>query len=180
MKFFDKISLNKKISAISLERNKKTWELKETIHPLWIMVAPYLGLIFQGIADDSNCKEVFNVFVKADEKSLNQVSKLLVFWFFWSLDRHAGYNDMLQDAKTKEYFLKIWNLNSEEFEKLIHLFDNAKGPGGSSLLLLKLICEKLNAENLATIFTLRHVGIIIVSAQEVVLKPGMLKKLHGV
>jgi len=176
MKFFDKISLNTKLSTISRRRNEKTWQLSQSaaLHSSWVFIAPYLGLIFQSIADDPKCNDVFSVLVKADENSLNQVSKLLVFWFYWSMARLVGYNDWLQDTKTKVCFEKIWYLDNNEFQKLINLFDGAKSEE-RVLILWKLICDELGVTGLMPIFALKHIR----NAQVTVIEPGNLEKMHG-
>ena len=156
MRYFDKISLSKKIANISLERNKKTWQLRGTIPPTWTLIAPYLGFIFTGIVEDVNCKDVLKVFANADEKTLDHVSRLLAFWFFWSLERLAGYKNILQDSQMKEYFLKIWSLNNNEFQKLIKLFDDEKQER-KVILLWELICSELRVQNLFPLFAFQYI-----------------------
>jgi len=172
MRFFDKISLSKKISNISSERNKRTWQLREKIHPLWALVSPYLGFIFTGIGKDVNCSDVLKVLANADEKSISNVTRLLTFWFFWSLDRLAGYKDLLQDPKLKEYFLKIWNLNENELQKLIKLFDD-ETKERKVVLLWELICFELKAKDLFPLHAFQYIR----NAQKMVIDPLFPEKL---
>ena len=175
MRFFDKKSLSKRIHKISSERNIKTLQLKETIHPLWIMVAPYLGCIFVGIGEDVNCSDVLKAFANSDEKSISNVSRLLTFWLFWSLDRLAGYKGLLKDPQLKEYFLKIWDLNDDELHKLIKIFDSEKKER-KVLVLWELICVELKSKGLSPLYAFQYIRM----AQKMVLDPESLERMYKI
>jgi hypothetical protein len=175
MRFFNKISLSKKMYKISSERNIRTFQLKETIHPLYTKVIPYLGCIFMGIVEDVNCSDVLKALADSSEKTISNVTRLLTFWLFWSLDRLVGYKGLLRDPQLKEYFLKIWDLNNDELQKLIKLIDSEKKER-KVLVLWELICVELKSKDLFPLHTFKYIRM----AQKMVIDPESLERMSKI
>lgn len=156
MKFLDKISLNHKLANVAKPRNEKMMERinRSVGNPLKSLLPIYLGKFFQGIYDDNNCTEVLSAFANAEEDTLDEVNRLLVFWFYWSLgqaDRH-----LLAQKDIQDDMREIWSIDSMQFNELARRFDSLKDGGEHIVYLWELICKKLHNESLSPVFAFMH------------------------
>ena len=170
MGFFNKIALRGILYPVLKEKADLAFENRENIDPHWIQVVPYLRLFFSGIADDSNCKDLLKVLAQGNRETIRQISKLLVFWFFYSLDRDVlrGNDDFLENSDVRTYFKRVWFLYDSELYHFTNSLDNANIEK-RLVTFCKLICEKLNNDKLLTCLML-YASLHMIGAQKMVLK----------
>ena len=127
MHFLKKLSLNKKMSAIAQVRNEKTTQMimSGKTAPVFGVISIYLGLFYESVSNDPNTRDVFNALVASSLVQIMHASKILAFWFIWSLDlgNLAG-NRFINLDETKKDFSEIWNMHISEIERLTNFFDS--------------------------------------------------------
>ena len=153
MWFFNNTSLkNRLLNPLLQVRLRKTIELVElggNIHPYCTMVTPYLRLFFQGISDDSRCKDFYKALEQGSYATFDRVCTLFAFWFMYSLDRTVlmGKDNLLEDPKIKGYFSEVWIFSENELRNLQDEIDDAKIEE-RFLVFSEQICGELNNKNL--------------------------------
>lgn len=157
MKLLDKISLTQKI-AYWLPRREAQLEMcmqKGSIHPLFRVMQSYLSMYYQGICDDPNTRDVLHAYAHATTDAIQRADALIVFWFFWSLDRLEGVSLLDQDG-VKIGMATIWGIHKSSFEHLVQSFD-ALSDEQRTTYLWKLIAGNLGNEFLSSMFGLLHI-----------------------
>jgi hypothetical protein len=75
------------------------------------------------LSKDPNGKEIlYDMFGKASEKQLDEVHRLLIFWFFWFRDFGNDFNSLRSD-EIRDGLKNIWSFSDIEIDKLIGLFN---------------------------------------------------------
>ena len=126
----------------------------DKVHPFFSIIPIYLGQFYQGISTDSNTSVILNAFAQIDEQTLDSIDQMLVFWFFWSMDRLAGHY-LLNDAKVQYGFKTIWSINEDRQKELIQIFDGLR-PEEQPSFLWKLVQKLLGDKSLSPLFALVH------------------------
>lgn len=110
-------------------RNKKASQMimSGKTSPVFGTIQIYLGLFYEAISNDSNTRNVFNALTESSIVHLMQASKILAFWFIYSLDLQKTKGKRFIDLdETKKDFSDIWNAHVSEVEGFTILLDNAE------------------------------------------------------
>lgn len=165
MGLFSNISIrskfNKKLENVSLRRNKILMEEINSVHPLFSVAPVYVGNFYQGVTDDSNCRDFLEILANSSDEQIDLLNRILVLWLFWSADRLMNIK-ILGEESINAGFKKIWSLTDEEIELFFSGLDNA-GLGGNVLYVWREIEEVLKRGNLSPISVLPHLRNAIVS-----------------
>ena len=157
MKFWDKVQFNIKFGKLSKKRNQilmRQIELGQA-HPLFSLIPLYLGRFFESLSQDPNAEDDFRAFTKADENQLDFIMKMLVLWFFWSLDRLEK-RILLSERLIQNGFSQIWEIDDEKLEWLIGQLDSLN-PGEQLPFLWNLIFKNILKDETTTgLFSMMH------------------------
>jgi hypothetical protein len=116
MRLLHKAALNKKLSAVALPRNLRMQGQSERVHTMFALTPLYLGMFFNGIAEDYEAANELRMFAAASEEQLDTISQMLVFWWFYALDRFEGQQN-LSNPDVREGLRNIWGFSEEGIER---------------------------------------------------------------
>lgn len=92
------------------------------IKKLFTLASKSIVYFYLLMSQNNESKEIlFDMFVKASNKQLDEAHRLLTFWFIWQRDWARGLN-FLQSEKVCEGLEKVWSFDKLEIDNLIKEF----------------------------------------------------------
>lgn len=146
----------KKIGSIQRQRNLRMGRQPEQINIYFVLTPIYLALFFKNIMGDADAKDELQAFALASEQELDKISRMLVFWWFYSLDRIVG-NPLLSETNVRRGLSNIWDFSDEQIENLINKLD-ALPKEKVAMFPWRYICEVLGNDSLSFLFIGEHLN----------------------
>lgn len=156
MKFFEKVSVVRKVGAVNRKRGMVLQEMLGSVHPLFTTAQMYVANFYMGIIADPNTRDLMRAMSKSDEESLDRINCMLVFWFFWVMERWQGHQ-LFVLPQVRLGLSRIWSIDDKLLDELIERFA-AIPVEEQSLQVWKYVQWALNDTSLSPVFGLVHLG----------------------
>lgn len=147
MVFLDKVTLMKKIGSVQKQRGLRMERQTEQVKIQFVLTPIYVALFFKNIMRDPGAQDELHAFAIASEQELNNISRMLVFWWFYAIDRIVG-NPLLSDINVRRGLRDIWDFSENQLEELINNTD-AIPKEKVAMFPWRYICQTLNRDSLS-------------------------------
>lgn len=141
-----------RLVVISWSRERFRKQQFEAIRSRFLYLPFYLSFFYEGLYDDENTQDVFNVLATLEKIQIDSINQMLVFWWFWSLDRLEKEVSLTQDDITLGLH-NIWSLDSKWVEELTQVLDNRFPDSPNALW---EIIQDIAAKNMSSVFAFPH------------------------